>query len=327
MGWDLALRFLPRRDARRGGAALAVGGVGGRGRVVASPSLFGRARDGVGGRLDRRVLLIRTPLSTTSVLDEAAEVVAMTATPWAALLMATSVPHRFLQALFLDQLMEVGTEALKYGNLPGRTANLIVLTVVLALWGRAVYARAVRLGAARGSAPGRDAWRIRPAALACYILAASASMLIGYVTLFTVMGFVVAVMFAGVAVGTIELNERVSITRPFTLIFRYTKQIGIPLALVLVFFCALLVAFVNLAAASGLATWLVSAIGGFDAPNWQALFTLNNRRFVLLLCAGAFVLVEPFWIAAHVIYVRKAGAEESGDDLRAWFDELARGTA
>jgi len=34
--------------------------------------------------------------------------------------------------------------------------------------------------------------------------------------------------------------------------------------------------------------------------------------------------VEPFWIAAHVVFVRKAGAQERGDDLRAWFEELRR---
>jgi hypothetical protein len=43
-----------------------------------------------------------------------------------------------------------------------------------------------------------------------------------------------------------------------------------------------------------------------------------------MLFAGAVMIVEPFWVAAHVVYVRKAGAEESGDDLKAWFAELRR---
>ena len=34
--------------------------------------------------------------------------------------------------------------------------------------------------------------------------------------------------------------------------------------------------------------------------------------------------IEPFWIAANVLLVRKAGAAESGDDLRVWFEELQR---
>jgi hypothetical protein len=268
--------------------------------------------------------LIHTPLSTTSVLDEAADVVAMTAAPWAAILVATSLPLRFLQALFLDQLFEVGAKASQYGNLLGATANMTVATIVLALWGRAVYARAVRLSLARGSAAGREAWRVPPAALASYLLTGAAAMLIGYLSLLTVIGFAVAVIMAGVAAGTMELNERVSLTRPFALIARYTTHIGIPFALLLVFFCALAVALVNLYAAFEIGTWLAGAIGGFDAPNWPLLFGPRNRRFVLMLCAGAIVLVEPFWIAAHVIYVRKAGAEENGEDLRSWFEELRR---
>jgi hypothetical protein len=266
--------------------------------------------------------LIHAPLSTTSVLDEAADTVSVTAAPWAGVLMLTALPYRFLQALFIDQLVEVGSSASHYGNLLGGTANMTVATMLLALWGRAVYARACRLATARGTRPGREAWRVAPAALASYILTAATAMLLGYISLFTCLGFLVAVMFAGMAIGTMELNERVSLTQPFRNIFRYTKRVGIPFALVLLFACALMVAAVNVAAAFKLVTWLAGSVAGFDAPNWQVLFSPKNRRFLLIIYAGAVVVVEPFWIAAHVIYVRKANAQESGDDLRAWFDEL-----
>jgi hypothetical protein len=268
--------------------------------------------------------LIHAPLSTTSVLDEAADVVAVTAAPWAGLLLATSLPYRFLQALFLDQLIEVGSAAARYGNLLGATANLTVATMVLAFWGRTVYARACRLAMARGNNPGRETWRVPPAALASYILTASAATLIGYFSLFTFIGFIAAVMFAGVAVGTFELNDRVSVGRPFSLIARYSKRVGLLFGLFFVFFCALFVAALNLGAAFGIGTWLASAFGGFEAPNWNFLFSPINRRFNLMLFAASIAIVEPFWIAAHVIYVRKAGAEESGDDLRAWYEEVRR---
>lgn len=248
----------------------------------------------------------------------------MTAAPWAGVLIATALPYRFLQAVFLDQLIEVGANASSYGNLLGATANMIVAAILLALWGRAVFARACRLAMGRGTAPGREAWRVPPAAFASYVLTASAAILAGYVTLFTVIGFIVAVMFAGMAIGTMELNERAGILSPFRIIGRHARTVGIPLALVFVFFCALFVALANLLAAFGLGIWLVSAIGGFDAPQWHRLFSAENRRYLLMLFAGAVVLVEPFWIAAHVVFVRKAGAEESGDDLRAWFAELRR---
>jgi hypothetical protein len=176
----------------------------------------------------------------------------------------------------------------------------------------------------RGQIPGREAWRIRPSALASYVLTASVCILAGYVSLVTILGFFVVVMFAGLAIGTMELNERAGVFAPFRLMLRYTSSLGVLLALVLVFFCALLLAFMNLWAAFNLGEWLVSAIGGFDAPRWPLLFGATNRRFLLMLLAGAILIVEPFWIAAHVVYVRKAGAQESGDDLRAWFTELRR---
>jgi hypothetical protein len=267
--------------------------------------------------------LIRAPLSTTSVLDEATEVVSITAAPWAGLLVATALPYRFLQALFLDQLLEVGDQAPKYGNLLGGTATMIVGATLIALWGRTVYARACRLAMGRGTRPGRETWRVPAAALVSYILTSSVAILFGYISVFTCIGVVIAVVFAGLAIGTAELNERVSLLEPFRLIVRHART-AIAIALVFVFFCAIFVALVNLAAAFALGVWAVSAIGGLDAPRWQLLFTPGNRRYVLMLFAGALVAVEPFWIAAQVVFVRKAGAEERGDDLRAWFEELRR---
>ena len=267
--------------------------------------------------------MIRSPLSITSVLDESTEVVSLTAAPWAGLLVITALPYRFLQALFFDQLIEVGSSASKYGNLLGGTANLIVGSLLLALWGRAVYARACRLSLGRRATPGRETWRVPAAALASYVLTSSAVLFAGYLSVFTCIGVFVVAAFAGLAIGTMELNERVSVVEPFRLIVRHGRM-AVLLGLVVVFFCALFVALVNLAASFGLIVWAAGAIGGFDAPRWQLLFTGGNRRFLLLLIAGAFVAVEPFWIAANVVFVRKAGAEERGDDLRAWFEELRR---
>jgi len=267
--------------------------------------------------------LILSPLSTTSVLDEATEVVSMTAAPWAGLLIVTTLPYRFLQALFLDQLIEVGDKAPQYGNLLGGTASMIVGAVVLAFWGRAVYARACRLAYGRGSTPGRETWRVPAAALVSFLLTSSAMAIVGYVSLFTCIGAVVAAIFAGLAVGTAELNERVSLIEPFRILVRHARTTT-PLALVFVFVCAFFVALVNLAAAFALGVWALGALGGFDAPKWQVLFTPGNRRYLLMLAAGALMAIEPFWIAAQVVFVRKAGAQERGDDLRTWFEELRR---
>ncbi|HVG22584.1 MAG TPA: hypothetical protein VND45_00385 [Thermoanaerobaculia bacterium] len=267
--------------------------------------------------------MIRAPLSIPTVLDEATEVVTLTAAPWAGLLIATAIPYRFLQALFFDQLFEVGAAAPKYGNLLGGTANLIVVSILVALWGRAVYARACRLAIGRRATPGRETWRVPAAALASYVLTSAAVFFAQYLSVFTCLGVIVAAAFAGLAIGTMELNQRVSLSEPFRLMTRHSRG-ALLIGMVLVFVCALFVVFFNLAWAFGLVVWAVSAIGGFDAPQWQLLFSGENRRFLLLLLAGAFVAIEPFWIAANVVFVRKAGAEERGDDLRAWFEELRR---
>jgi hypothetical protein len=267
--------------------------------------------------------LIRAPLSITSVLDEATEVVSMTAAPWAAVLVATALPYRFLQALFFDQLIEVGKDASQYGRLLGGTANLTVAAILLALWGRAVYARACRLALGRGAAPGREVWRVPAAALVSYFLTSSVLLIAGTLGAFTCFGLWIVSIVAGLAIGTMELNERVSVIEPFRLMRRYTRAVTL-IGISFVFFCALFVALVNIAAAFGLVVWALSAIGGFDAPRWELLFSGENRRYLLMLLAGALIAVEPFWVAAHVVFVRKAGAQERGDDLRAWFDELRR---
>ncbi|HEX2834364.1 MAG TPA: hypothetical protein VHW00_15245 [Thermoanaerobaculia bacterium] len=270
--------------------------------------------------------MIRAPLSTTSVLDESAEVVSMTGPGWVGLVILATLPLRYLQAIFLDQLLEVGGNATHYGNLLGATANLIVLAILIATWGRAIYARACRLSLSRNGAPGRGAWRVPAPALASYVLTSAAAAVLGYISIFTCIFTIGAVIFAGLAVGTMELNERVSLTNPFKLIIRYLSHMRIQVALVFVFLCGVGVALANLGGAFAIGNWAAGALGGFDAPQWQTLFG-NNRRYVLMLFAGALATVEPFWIAAQVVYVRKAGAEESGDDLRSWFEEFRRSEA
>src|SRR5438094_331428 len=94
-----------------------------------------RADDGVGRRADRGTVLIRAPLSTTSVLDEMSDAVALAAVPWAGVLVLTSLPYYFLQVLFLERLAEVGNAASHYGRALGALANWTLLAFVVSLWG------------------------------------------------------------------------------------------------------------------------------------------------------------------------------------------------
>jgi hypothetical protein len=264
--------------------------------------------------------LIRAPLSTTSVLDEAADAAALT-TPWIALLILTELPYRFLQVVFLDQLFALGGEAQHYGAALQSIADLVIVAFVIAVCGRAVYARAVRLASHSGATPGREALRVPMPALLSLLVTSSVTELLFYATFMTCLAVPVLAVVRGLAIGTYELNDAPGVVGPFKLIARYGREARIAAALMLVFAVALLVAFGNVAGSFGIGMWLAGAAGARVA-RWAQLFTMHNRRFVLMTIAGALIAVQPFWIAANVLLVMKAGAAETGEDLRAWFRGL-----
>ncbi|MEO8033635.1 MAG: hypothetical protein ABI837_04335 [Acidobacteriota bacterium] len=268
--------------------------------------------------------MIRARLSIASVLDESAQVVRLTSVRWAALLLATSIPYRFMQVVFVDRLLELGAKANQYGDLLRLTADLTIAAFLISLWGRAVYARAARLTAGRGVVAGREALRVPAAALASYLLVASLVELLMWASLVTILGVLFAAILSGLAIGTMELNEVAGLRTPFRHIARYGRQLKIVVALTGVFVVALLVAIGNLVALKELGLWLLSAASGADLARWRVVLSSANHRYVLIVLAGALLTVEPFWIAANVMLVRKAGTAESGDDLRVWFDELRR---
>jgi hypothetical protein len=272
--------------------------------------------------------LIRAPLSTTSVLDETTEVVSLAAAPWAAVLVLASLPYRLLQVMFLGRLIELGDQASHYGRALGELARWTTAAFVLALLGRAVWARACRLADATAASEGEKAnlraapLRVPIVALASYIFTAAFAELIFFVSLVTFAGIPVAIMFAGLAIGTMELNQQVGIRAPLRLIAKYAKNARLLLALTLIFALAILLAWLNFYAVTELLLWLAGAFGFVDIARWSLLLSMRNPQFNLLLLAAAILVIEPFWIAANVVLVRKAGALESGDELRLWFREL-----
>jgi hypothetical protein len=265
--------------------------------------------------------LIRAPLSTTSVLDEAVDVVGLTASPWAALLILTELPYRFLQVVFIDELIDLGGEATHYGKALQSIADLVIIAFVLAVCGRAVYARACRLASHSGRTPGREALRLSLPALLSFLVTSSVTELLFYATSLTIVAIPVIAVVRGLATGTYEMNEAPGVIRPFRLIQRYGRELRIAVALVIVFTIALVVALINVAGSFSIAVFLADA-AGTGAARWSRLFTFANRRYVLMTIAGALIAIQPFWIAANVMLVGKAGAEETGEDLRAWFRAL-----
>jgi hypothetical protein len=266
--------------------------------------------------------LIRAPLSTTAVLDEAADAVRLTAAPWGGLLIITSLPYRFAQAIFADRLLELRGDAVHYGNYLGSLASLTMIAFVISRFGRLVFARAVNHAFEAGEGAGATPLRVSPALFLNYVYTSAIAELISIATMITCIAPLLATMLSGLAIGTAELNDQPSLVAPFRRIGRYGRDLKVVAALVLVFGCAFFVAAVNILAAFGIGMWLASSVGGWDLHRWTILMSFANHRFVVMMIAGAVLALEPFWIAAHVTLVRKAGAEESGDDLRAWFEEL-----
>jgi len=323
MGRHLALQSVSVEEADGDASALVGCRLAGRGRIVGRALLPGHPGDGLVGRAARGSPLIRAPLSTTSVLDEAAEAVRI-ALPWTALLTVTVLPWRFLLIAFADRLIDLGADAPRYGNALRASATLAMLAFLLSRWGRLVYARAIRLVDESGTTPGVEALRVRPAALANYIFLATFIELLSAASAITLIAPLLCTAFSGLAVGTAELNQAPSIAEPFRAVARTAKESRLVAALLLVFICAFFAALVNVAAALYLLFWLAGATGTFDAVRWAPLFNPGNRRFVLTAIGGTLLALEPFWIAAHVMLVRKAGAAQSGEDLRVWFEELRR---
>jgi hypothetical protein len=264
--------------------------------------------------------LIRVPLSVTSVLDETTDVVA-TAAPWASVVILTSLPFCFLAVVFIERLVELGEEAKHYGQALTSLAALTIVAFIISLWGRAVWARACRLTQGRGTMPGAEALRVPPVALVSYLYTAAFAALLSVVGDITLVAIPATIAFSGLAIGTMELNERPSIVEPLKLIAKHSKNTKTILALLFVFMIGFFVAVVNLYATFATALWLAHAFSGVDLSRWDVLLGFQNPHFRWLLLAGAVVAVEPFWVAANVILVGKVDAVESGEDLLRWLEE------
>ncbi|MCU1350502.1 MAG: hypothetical protein JWO56_3532 [Acidobacteria bacterium] len=264
---------------------------------------------------------IRAPLSVTTVLDETVDVVS-SAAPWAAVSIVTALPYRFLQVVFIERLVELGQDAKHYANALGTLATFTIVAFLVSLVGRAVWIRACGLAQQRATLRPRDVFRVSPAALLSYLFTSALIATLFYSIWITLISVPLLIVVSGLAAGTMELNERPSLLEPLRLIKRYAKNARIVVALLLVFAIAFVIAAVNLFALFTLGLWLAHAFTTAGLSRWDVLLGFGNAHFVWLLLAGALVAVEPFWIAANVVQVRKAGAAESGDDLRHWLEEL-----
>jgi hypothetical protein len=282
--------------------------------------------------LKRGGLLTGGGISVSGVLDEAVDLVARGVPGWAGLLALTALPLRFLEAHFVNRLVQLGAGA--RGALGDATAIswLVTLALLPALWGRAVFVRAcvLELG---GTAPGisrmplRQRLRLPPAGFAAYVYTG-----LVYETLFFALGWTLVALPAlalltGLAAATSfgsPLDEPPGLLASPLRVLRHARPLSTLAGLTAVLAVALLVAFLNLTILFLLLLLLADGTAGLDLSWWNGALSWDNRLFVLLLLAGAVTAVEPFWLAALTVTVRRARARQSGEDLAAWFAGLRR---
>lgn len=261
-------------------------------------------------------------LSASEILDEACGTVVRTAAPWLGILWLTALPLRLLQVHFIDALLELGKSAKHHGEYLLQIALASGGAFVLSLLGRAIFARACDLYLASRRSPGREALRVPGVGFASYLYVSLLIETLFYALLPSLMGAPVIASLAALAAATYALNERPSLIGPIREITRHASEIRVLLVLMFVFASAWLVAGVNIFATFEAGLWMASGVPGFDPTIGGHVLSLSNRLFVLLILAGASLAVEPFWLAAHLVYVNRLRARQSGEDLEQWFETL-----
>ncbi len=256
------------------------------------------------------------------VLDDASELASAVMTPWVALLWLTAAPLRLAQAHFLARLGELGTDARAYGDHLHGLATATALALVVSLWGRATFARACTLRLRSLETPGWKALRIAPAALATYVYAALAIEAAFFATLLAFVTAPALALAAGLAAATSPQIERPGLLRPFALVAASGSRTGALLGLLVVFGIASLLAALNLFVLVQAGLWLAGGLAGFDVVRWQALLGPGNPRLWLVVAAGGWLLIEPWWLASLVVYVHKLRSRATGEDLRLWFERI-----
>lgn len=261
------------------------------------------------------------------VLDDASVLVARVATPWVGLLWLTAAPLRLAQAHFAARLAELGAEAGAYGDHLARLALVTTAFFLVSLWGRAAFVRACTRDLGAGDEAGRERLRLPAASLAAYAGAALAVEAAFYATALAVVTVPVLALVAGLLAATSPLVERPSLLRPFSAVSASAGRAGPLVGLLLVFGAAFLLAAVNLLVLVQAGLWLAGGVAGLDVVRWQAVLGVANPRLLLAVAAGAWLLVEPWWLAALVVHVHSLRARSTGEDLRLWFERLRRAGA
>ena len=262
----------------------------------------------------------RDPLASGDVLDAAAGLVRNLASPWLGVLWLTELPLRIVQLQLAHEILRLGDQASRYGEVLSTGACVLFALLLPALWGRAVYFAACRGTLAAGRTKG--AWRIGAAELLTLAYTTLFSEILFFGLAWTVAALPLLLLLPGLAAATAHRVRSPGLLRPWQELAPFLLRPRLLLALLTTFGLALLLAWFNLGQGLQLLLWLAEAAAGGDLPYWQYL--LRTSPFLVftefapnLICVlGAGLIVEPFWLAALAAYVHRLQLKTTGDDLR-----------
>ena len=266
--------------------------------------------------------MARVDLSLGEILDDAAELVASLAAPWAGLLWLSALPLRLAQAHFAARLIELGGEAHAYGDHLRWLALVTGGAFLLSLWGRAVFAGACRRRLQGLAELGASALLPGAAGLVSYAYAALAIEAVFYATCLSAVATPALALVAGLAAVTLPFEARPGLFRPFSVVSASAGR-ALPLvALLAAFGAAFGLVAVNLLVLAQAGLWLARGVAGLDLARWSGLLAPGYPRFLCVLVACSWLLLEPWWLAALAVYVHKLRSRSTGEDLRVWFERL-----
>jgi hypothetical protein len=265
---------------------------------------------------------VSAEFSTADVLDDAGDLTARLLAPWAGVVWLTALPLRLLQAQLLAIGIELGAEAGNHGDALRALGMAAVAAVLLAAWGRSVFVRACTLGLRHAEVPAREALRVPAAALTAHFLLALVLELMAWALAITILGPLVAVVLAGLAAAVAAGQEKPGALAAVRALFLAFRPPSVVLGLAGAFLLAWVVAAINLGFLFLLGLWLARAIPGAELSAWDPLLSLYNPRYVLVLLFGAWVALEPAWLASWTSLVYRARSTETGEDLRLWLGRL-----
>lgn len=268
---------------------------------------------------------LRIPV--TEVLDEAVDTVRSLFVPWVGILMLGVLPFRLLFVHLVLELLDAGEAAGELASYFRELAWMLVAACLLATLARAVFARACHLGMAARISPGMEAARLGASEAAACIAVGLIALVVVNATWFMVFTLPLVAIALGLGLALAHGTSQPGPVAHAGRIVRAVTSSNTPLLLAIVLGCAVMVGFVTIIMSTSFALWLAGGIFGLDPGAASVVLSPEAPHALMLYASLALMLVEPFWLAAFVSFVRRLRASSSGEDLRAWLLRLSASRA